>query len=106
MAHIGTPGGGMAIYSLAFTPVPLISSNIIRENSSADFGGGILFGQIYNGGQYIPSRGQVDNNIVERTTSDRGGGIHTNTTNATIRNNIAYNTLSAMLRIKVLDKPE
>ena len=84
--HMGT-GGGMAIYSLAFSPVPLISNNVILENQSGHFGGGILFSQIYNGSQYIPTRGDVENNIIERNSSDRGGGIQANTTNARMRNN-------------------
>ncbi len=77
----------MTVYSLAFTPVPLISSNVIRENESGHFGGGILFSQIYNGSQYIPSRGMVENNIIERNSSDRGGGLQLNTTSARMRNN-------------------
>ncbi|TDI47473.1 MAG: hypothetical protein E2P01_06890, partial [Acidobacteria bacterium] len=84
--HMGV-GGGIVVYSLAFTPVPLISNNMIRENSSAHFGGGILFSQVYNGVQYIPTRGRVESNIIERNASDRGGGIHANTTDAKIRNN-------------------
>jgi hypothetical protein len=86
-------GGGIIVYSLSPGIEPQISYNLIQDNSSADWGGGVSFAQGYSGEYYYPSFGLVENNIFELNRSFSGGGLHTSTTRAVIRNNtIADNT--------------
>jgi hypothetical protein len=68
-------GGGLAVYSDNPVNVPLISRNLIQDNVSSDLGGGIFFGQGYVSGQYFPSQGIVDSNLIELNRSFSGGGI-------------------------------
>ena len=80
-------GGGMIVYSLSPSIVPQISKNLIQDNSGADFGGGVSFAQGYSLTGYYPTFGVMENNIVQLNRSFTGGGIHTSTTKALIRNN-------------------
>jgi len=80
-------GGGIAVYAISPTLEPTISRNLIQDNSASDFGGGLAFGQTYSVSGYIPSRGLVENNIVELNRSFSGGGLHTSTTRVVARSN-------------------
>ena len=80
-------GGGIAVYALSPTLEPAISRNLIQDNSAADFGGGVAFGQSYSDTIYAPSRGLMENNVVELNRSFSGGGLHTSTTEAVVRSN-------------------
>jgi len=80
-------GGGLAVYSDIPDSVPLISRNLIQDNAGSDLGGGIFFGQGYVSGQYFPSQGVVDGNLIELNRSFSGGGIQTATTQARASNN-------------------
>ena len=90
-------GGGIVIYSLSPMVVPEISRNMIQDNASSDFGGGIALGQAYNEVDgvpiYYPSFANIHNNLIELNRSFSGGGILGGTTQAVITNNtIADNT--------------
>jgi hypothetical protein len=80
-------GGGLAIYSISPTAYPKITNNLIQDNASSDFGGGLTFGQAYYGEVYIASSGLVENNIIELNRSFSGGGLNGGTTRAFVRNN-------------------
>jgi hypothetical protein len=83
-------GGGLSVYNLSKNFVPQISKNVIQDNSAADFGGGIAFGQSYSlstPGVFFPSRAMVSNNIFEFNRSFTGGGVHAGVTRAEVRNN-------------------
>jgi len=80
-------GGGIAVYAISPTLEPTISRNLIQDNSAADFGGGLAFGQTYSVSGYIPSRGLMENNVVELNRSFSGGGLHTSTTDVVARSN-------------------
>jgi hypothetical protein len=90
-------GGGLAVYSISPALEPRVSSNLIQDNAASDAGGGLIFGQIYfetpYGTAYYPSRGMIENNVIELNRSFSGGGINASTTRAVARNNtIADNT--------------
>jgi len=87
-------GGGIAIYSMSDYAVPLISRNLIQNNSAADSGGGIFFGEIYYSPTHYPSRGTVENNLIELNSSTSGGGIYTRTTQARILSNTIVDNLA------------
>jgi hypothetical protein len=76
----GGRGGGISSYNVAAASVPRISGNLIQDNSSRDFGGGLFFGQVYATSTYAPSRGLVENNLIELNRSFSGGGLQTTTT--------------------------
>jgi len=73
-------GGGLAVYTISSSYTPVISRNLIQDNSSADFGGGLFFGQTYLYYTYFPSRATVENNLIELNRSFSGGGLLTSTT--------------------------
>ncbi len=90
-------GGGLSIYSLSPMQVPQISRNVIQDNASSDFGGGIALGQAYADvdgvSVYYPSVATIDNNLIELNRSFTGGGLLGGITLAVITNNtIADNT--------------
>jgi hypothetical protein len=80
-------GGGLVVYSISPALAPQISQNLIQDNVSSDWGGGISFSQVYSGETYWPSYGLVENNVFELNRSFTGGALHTATTNAVIRSN-------------------
>jgi hypothetical protein len=84
-------GGGMVVYAISPVPEPQISHNVIQDNSSSDFGGGIALGQAYDdpGGvpTYYPSHGLIHNNLIELNRSFSGGGLIGAVTRAVVTNN-------------------
>jgi hypothetical protein len=93
-------GGGLALYSLAPDPVPVIARNLIRNNDAADAGGGIALGAFDSddNGVFEPSRGDFENNQIVGNKSYFGGGIRSSTTLARFRNNtIADNFVDGTL---------
>jgi len=84
-------GGGIMVYALSPTLAPQISHNLIQDNSSSDFGGGVALGQAYDdvGGipTYYPSVGSIHNNLIELNRSFSGGGILGGVTRVVITNN-------------------
>ena len=94
-------GGGIAVYSIAPSVEPTITRNLISDNSSAGFGGGLAFGQLlyynYTSQSYVtyPTFGRVEGNVIQLNTSDTGGGASGGTTQASLVNNtIVGNTAS------------
>ena len=86
-------GGGLIIYSAISSPAPIITRNVIRDNSAGDFGGGVCFGQQYTASAYFPSFGKLENNLIELNRAFAGGGVLTATTAARITGNtLADNT--------------
>jgi len=86
-------GGAIVSYSTAASPVPVITRNLFQDNSSADFGGAMHFGQLVAGTTYYPSRATVEGNVVELNRSFGGGGIQTLTTEVRlVGNTIVDNT--------------
>jgi hypothetical protein len=80
-------GGGLSIYNLSPTAQPVISRNVIQNNSSADFGGGITLGQAYDDTGTFPSFALVENNVFVGNSSFSGGAIISATTRAVVRSN-------------------
>jgi len=80
-------GGGISSYTVATTEHPHISSNLIQDNSSRDFGGGVFFGHVTSGTTYSPSQGLVENNVIELNRSFSGGGVQAATTEVRIHGN-------------------
>ena len=72
-------GGGISSYTTATAEIPHVTSNLIQDNSSRDFGGGVFFGHVSAGSTYSPSRGLVENNVIELNRSFSGGGVQTST---------------------------
>jgi len=87
-------GGGISIYTIESNVTPLVSRNLIQDNSASDFGGGILFGQTYAAYTYYPSLGRVENNLIELNRSFSGGGIQTGATLAEVVNNTIVDNTS------------
>jgi hypothetical protein len=84
--QIGT-GGGIAVYHVVAAEVPVISRNLIAGNSSADAGGGFLFGQFSRGNEIYSSFGLVENNVLDGNSSFTGGGGHAASSSAVVRSN-------------------
>ena len=80
-------GGGIAIYSTSPFAVPVITRNVLQDNVAADFGGAINFGQVYSASTYYPTRGRVENNLIELNRSFSGGGVQTSTVVAILAGN-------------------
>lgn len=84
-------GGGIVVYSISPTIAPQISHNLIQDNMSSDFGGGIALGQAYDDVDgvptYFPSFADIHNNLIELNRSFSGGGILGGVTRAIITNN-------------------
>jgi hypothetical protein len=80
-------GGGLAVYSMSPENVPVISRNLIQDNISSDFGGGVFFGEAYYGMNYYPTRAILENNLIELNRSFSGAGVMTGTTTARILGN-------------------
>ena len=80
-------GGGMIIYSFSSVVRPRITRNQITGNSSEDFGGGVAFSYRFNAGNFYPSFGTFDNNIVELNSAREGGGLVLATTRVELINN-------------------
>ncbi len=76
-------GGGIAMYGISPVLTPLISRNLIQDNSATEQGGGLFFGKayeyIYANGQYVidyvPTQGVASNNLIELNRANVGGGI-------------------------------
>jgi hypothetical protein len=80
--YVRANGGAMVVYSWAGQPT--ISRNMIRNNSSADQGGGVMMGEL----QVVYTQALVENNVVEYNHAGGvGGGFHVGTTNAKLRSN-------------------
>ena len=79
--------GGLSVYNLSPTAQPVISRNVIQNNSAADFGGGVTFGQAYDETGTFPSFARVENNVLVGNTSFSGGAILSGTTRAIVRSN-------------------
>ena len=91
--HQDARGGGLASYSTTPFSVPVITRNLFQDNSSADFGGALHFGQLVAGTTYYPSRATVEGNVVELNRSFSGGGVQTLTTEVRlVGNTITDNT--------------
>lgn len=106
-------GGGGGIYCINNSS-PLISNNIVSENSSNDDGGGVYcisssYPNIINntitknkamdcgGGIYCNggSGGEINGNLIfENVSNDRGGGIFFNSTSRPIYNNLIIQNMA------------
>jgi len=87
-------GGAIAVYSFSNNITPQISRNLIQDNSSSDFGGGVFFGQGYSLGTYFPSVGSVEGNVLELNRSFSGGAILTGTSEAYILSNTVADNMA------------
>jgi Thrombospondin type 3 repeat len=89
-------GGGIVSYAISTSTVPTISRNVIQDNSSADFGGGVAFGEVFKTGvgDYVATQGIVENNLIEFNRSFSGGGVNTGTTKVILRNNTIVDNLA------------
>lgn len=80
-------GGGIVSYTVAVAEIPHITNNLIQDNSSRDFGGGVFFGHVLSGSIYSPSQGLVENNIIELNRSYSGGGVQATTSEVRLYGN-------------------
>ena len=88
-------GGGIVVYSISPTIRPRISQNLIQDNQSNFFGGGIFFSYLFDTtGVYpnqvitfYPTQGVVEGNLIELNRSFSGGGAMTSLTMAEFVNN-------------------
>jgi hypothetical protein len=91
-------GAGIAIYSGWNNTSANVQRNFVKGNDAADYGGGILLGEMNPNGDAVtdPSRGVIENNVVVENISFDGGGFYTATTLATIRNNTVADNVAAV----------
>jgi hypothetical protein len=90
-AFVYGDGGGVAISSTPFSPVPIavVTRNQIQGNTASHAGGGIYFG--YNWRAEGPGRSRASDNLIEANSGLEGGGIAVYFHGAEIVNNTIVN---------------
>jgi hypothetical protein len=81
-------GGAFALFSIHAEPA--ISRNVVRDNSSSDFGGAVFMAELYNAPRTYATYGLFENNVFEFNYARFDGGLsHSRTTEARFRSNTA-----------------
>jgi hypothetical protein len=82
-------GKGAALSIYAYLTEPVISRNLIRNNGSADYGGGVFMGEVASGPSgFDPSLALIENNLFDGNVAGLDGGSgHTRTTNVRFLSN-------------------